>query len=50
LFTGVIVTGDKFIAGISDTGDHGKSVTPMNSLSPVLLTPVILEKIVNGPN
>ncbi len=30
LFTGVIVTGNKFIAGINDTGDHLKSVTRIN--------------------
>ncbi len=57
LITDVVVTGDKFLAGINDTGDHRKSVTrliasvninlspvfltPLNNLSLVSLTPVI---------
>ncbi len=39
LFAGVVVSGDKFITGINDTGDHlsPMSLIPVNSLSPVSL-------------
>ncbi len=47
----VVVTGDKFINGINDTGDHWKSPV---SLTPLInihsrISPRIFEKIRNGP-